>query len=161
MAGRTELSLRSGGRTERLVTASAALAAIAAGVAAGLGVPQSDKWAVLCVVIAVAAVGYALGMLMRRVEAGPDGLRYRTVLRWHRLEWEEILRFEDLRVQPADSRSRGTHLRVSAKLHGDALVWLPLPYAGEADTRTFEAQLAELRALHRRYAHRTPAPQDS
>ncbi|MBG7697819.1 PH domain-containing protein [Streptomyces sp. MC1] len=41
----------------------------------------------------------ALAVLGRRLDAGPDGLRFRTVLRWRRLEWDEIVGFEDVRQQ--------------------------------------------------------------
>ncbi|MFF3469338.1 hypothetical protein [Streptomyces sp. NPDC002619] len=158
MAGNGDLCLRSGGKSARLVTALCALVAIVAGGAAGLGVPQSDKWGILSATVGVMTVAYALGVLRRRVEAGPDGLRFRTVLRWRRLAWDEILRFEDLRVLPGDPRLHTRpNLRVVTKLRSGAIVWLPVPYFGADGTQLFEAQLAQLRALRRRYSRSTPA----
>ncbi|WP_445524914.1 PH domain-containing protein [Streptomyces cyslabdanicus] len=94
-------------------------------------------------------------MLRRRVEAGPDGLRFRTVLRWRRLKWDEIVRLEDLRVAAADPRLRHQNLRVAATLHDGSTIWLPVPWVGAADIRDFEKQLSQLRALHHRYARST------
>lgn len=156
MTGHGELSLRWGGRTARLLTASAVLFALAAGIAAGLGVPNAQDWGILSAGVGVAAVGGAIGTLRRRVEAGPDGLRIRTVLRWRRLKWDEIVRFEDLRVASADPRSpNGPSLRVAAALRDGSVVWLPVPWLGTADTGDFEKQLSQLRALHHRYAARS------
>ncbi|MEF9908585.1 hypothetical protein [Streptomyces sp. P9-A2] len=156
MAGHDELSLRMGGASARWATALSATVAVAAGVAAGLGVPDAEKWGVLSGTVGVGAVGYALGVLRRRVEAGPDGLRIRAMLRWRRLEWDEILRLEDLPIA-ADPRARsGPRLRVAAMLRDGSVVWLPVPYVGAADAGGFEKQLTQLRAVHRRYARSTP-----
>ncbi|MFE2580325.1 hypothetical protein [Streptomyces sp. NPDC059378] len=152
MTDHGELSLRSGGKSLRVAIALSALAAIAAGVAAGLGVAQAEKWGILSGVIGVATVAVALTMLGRRVEAGPAGLRFRTVLRWHRLEWDEIVSFEDVRVAASDPRLHSTNLRVVVELRGGAVVWLPVPYVDAADVRSFEEQIAQLRALRRRYS---------
>ncbi|PWI04883.1 hypothetical protein DIZ27_42650 [Streptomyces sp. NWU339] len=157
MTDHGELSLRAGGKSVRVAIALSALAAIAAGVAAGLGVAQADTWGILSGAIAVATVTGALTLLGRRVEAGPAGLRFRTVLRWHRLEWDEIVHFEEVRVDSSDPRNRSTHLRVAAKLRGGAVVFLPVPYLDTAEAPPFEEQVAQLRALRRRYSRGTPA----
>ncbi|WP_457463882.1 hypothetical protein [Streptomyces sp. TE5632] len=103
------------------------------------------------------AVGYALGVLRRRVEAGPDGLRIRAMLRWRRLEWDEVLRLENLPIA-ADPRARsGPRQRVAAMLRDGAVAWLPVPYVGAAEVRSFEEQAAQLRALRRRYSRGTSA----
>lgn len=52
----------------------------------------------------------------------------------------------------SDSRSRSTDLRVAAKLRGGAVVFLPVPYVGAAEERSFEEQVAQLRALRSRYS---------
>ncbi|GAB1333223.1 hypothetical protein ACE1SV_75620 [Streptomyces sennicomposti] len=143
--------MRWGGKPARWWTALAALAAVAAGVAAGLGVPDAQKWGVFSGTVGVGAVGFALGMLRRRVEAGPDGLRLRAVLRWRQLKWDEIVRLEDLRVAAADPRVRQSNLRVAATLHDGSTVPLPVPWAGATDVVDFEKQVSQLRALHRRY----------
>ncbi|NUR04413.1 MAG: hypothetical protein HOY79_50295 [Streptomyces sp.] len=135
-----------------MAIASCALAAIAAGVVAGLGVAYADQWGVLSGTLGVASVLSAFAVLGRRVEAGPAGLRFRTVLRWHRLEWEQIARFEDVRVAAADHRFHHTSLRVAARLRDGAVVWLPVPYVGAEEVRSVEEQVARLRALRRRYS---------
>lgn len=84
----------------------AALFAVAAGAAAGRGASNARNGGVLSACVGVAAVGCAHGMLRRRVEEGPDGLRFRTALRWRTLEWNDIHRLEDLRVAAPDSRIR-------------------------------------------------------
>ncbi|GGJ50295.1 hypothetical protein [Streptomyces brasiliensis] len=150
-----ELSLRWEGKSARWWTALAVLFAVAAGVAARLGVPDAQDWGILSAGVGVGAVSCALGMLRRRVEAGPDGLRFRTVLRWRRLEWDEIDRFEDLRVAAADPRVRRPELRVAATLRDGSMVSLPVPWVGAADAGDFEKQLSQLRALHRRYRRST------
>ncbi|MFF2519521.1 PH domain-containing protein [Streptomyces sp. NPDC058086] len=134
----------------------AALAAIGAGVAAGLGVPGRDQWVGCSSVLAAGTLITAFGFLGRRLEAGQDGLRYRTVLRWHRLEWDEIDRFEDVRVQAGDRRLSTHNLRVVAKLRSGEAVWLPVPYAGSVDAFSFEDQLRDLRAAHLHYRPGTP-----
>ncbi|MFE4425284.1 hypothetical protein, partial [Streptomyces sp. NPDC056817] len=155
MASHDELSLRWGGKSARWATALSALVAVAAGVAAALGVPNAEQWGVISGVVGVAAVGCALGMLRRRVEAGPDGLRIRAVLRWRRLKWDEIVHLEGLRIA-ADPRARsGERLRVAATLRDGSVVWLPVPFVGAADTAGFERELAQLRAVQRRYARST------
>ena len=145
------LSLRWEGKSARRWTALAALVAVAAGVAAGLGAPGATKLAVLSAIVGVGALGCALGMLRRRVEAGPDGLRFRAVLRWRRLDWDEIVRLEDLRTAALDSRSRQSELRVAATLRDGSTVALPVPWAGAGDVAEFEKQVSRLRALHHRY----------
>lgn len=134
-----------------------ALAAIAAGVAAALGVAQAEQWGILSGTIGVATVMGALTMLGRRVEAGPAGLRFRTVLRWHRFQWDEIVSFEEARVEGSDPRLHNTNLRVAVHLRGGAVVWLPVPYVDAAEVRSFEEQVAQLRALRRRYSRDTSA----
>ncbi|MBP0457056.1 PH domain-containing protein [Streptomyces montanisoli] len=159
MTGHAELSLRWQGKSARWWTAFAALAAAAAGVAAGLGAPDAQTWGILAAIVGMAAVGSAISMLRRRVEAGPDGLRYRTVVRWRRLAWEDIARFEDLLVDGADPRFRSTELRVAARLRDGSTVSLPVPWMGPAEMGVFAKQLSQLRALHRRYApHPRVAP---
>jgi hypothetical protein len=155
MADHDELLLQWEGKSARWWTALSALVAVAAGVAAGIGVPDAAKWGVLSGTVGVGAVACALGMLRRRVEAGPDGLRFRAVLRWRRLKWDEIVRLEGLRVAAVDSRVRSPNLRVAATLRDGSTVWLPVPWAGAADMGNFEKQLSQLRALHHRYAHST------
>lgn len=156
MAGRSELSLRWGGKSARWVTAVSVLFAVAAGVAAARGVPDAKDWGVMSGVVGVGAVGCALGVLRRRVEAGPDGLRIRAVLRWRQLTWEEIVRLEGLRIA-ADPRARsGERLRAAATLRDGSVVWLPVPFVGAADMAGFENEMAQLRAVQRRYAPRTP-----
>ncbi|MGW1759634.1 PH domain-containing protein [Streptomyces mirabilis] len=156
MTSNAELSFRILGASARWATALAALAAIGAGVAAGLGVPGHDQWVGCSSVLAAGTLITAFGFLGRRLEAGQDGLRYRTVLRWHRLEWDEIDRFEDLRVQPGDRRLSTHNLRVVAKLRSGEAVWLPVPYAGSVDAFSFEDQLRALRAAHHHYRPGTP-----
>jgi hypothetical protein len=155
MAGDAELLLRWEGKSARWWTALFALFAVATGVAARLGVPDAEKWGVFSASAGVGAVGCVLGMLRRRVEAGPDGLRFRAVLRWRRLKWDEIVRFEDLRVAAVDHRMRRPNLRVAAALRDGSMVSLPVPWGGVADVGDFEKRLSQLRALHRRYARST------
>ncbi|WP_177198721.1 PH domain-containing protein [Streptomyces colonosanans] len=155
MAGHAELSLRWEGKSARWWTALSALFAVAAGGAARLGAPGAQDWGIISAIVGVGAVGCALGLLRRRVEAGPDGLRFRTVLRWRRLEWDEIVRLEDLRVAAADPRVRRSNLRVAATLRDGSMVSLPVPWVGAADVGDFEKQVSQLRALHRRYARST------
>ncbi|MEU3343681.1 hypothetical protein ABZ723_01505 [Streptomyces sp. NPDC006700] len=151
MASRAEVSLRWEGNSARWATALATLAAVAAGVAAGFGGPDAEKWGILSGTVGVGAVGCALGMLRRRVEAGPDGLRFRAMLRWRRLKWDEIVHLEGLRIA-ADPRARsGERLRVAATLRDGSVVWLPVPFVGAADTRGFEKDLALLREVRRRH----------
>ena len=142
-----------------MAIASCALAAIPTGAVAGLGVAHADQWAVLSGTLGVAAVASAVAMLGRRVEAGPAGLRFRTVLRWHRLEWDDIVRFEDVRIAAADHRFHHTNLRVAAELRDGTVVWLPVPYVGAEEVRSVEQQVAQLRALHRRYSRSSSAGQ--
>lgn len=159
VTGHAELSLRWQGKAARWWTAFAALGAAAAGVAAGLGVPDAQTWGILAAIVGMGAATGALWLLRRRVEAGPDGLRYRAVLRWRRLAWQDIARFEDLRVNGADPRFRSTELRVAARLCDGSTVSLPVPWMGPAEMGVFEKQLSQLRALHRRYApHPRVAP---
>ncbi|WP_078966820.1 PH domain-containing protein [Streptomyces sp. WM6378] len=155
MTDHVELSLRWEGKSARRWIAVCVLFAVAAGVAACLGVPDARDWGILSGVVGASAAGCVLGMLRRRVEAGPDGLRFRTVLRWRRLEWNEIARLEDLRVAAADTRIRTPNLRVAATLRDGSMVSLPVPWAGAADVGDFEKQLSQLRALHRRYSRST------
>jgi Bacterial PH domain len=152
MGDHDELSLRWGGRSARWWTALAALGAVAAGVEAGLGASDATQWGALSGAMGMGAVGCALGVLRRRVEAGPDGLRFRAVLRWRGLKWDEIVRLEDLRVASTDPRIRTPNLRVSARLRDGSTVPLPVPWTGAADMADFEKQLRQLRAVHRRYA---------
>ncbi|KAK1179795.1 PH domain-containing protein [Streptomyces sp. NBS 14/10] len=155
MTSHDELWLRMVGKSARWTTAMAALAAVAAGIAASLGAPDAEKLGILSGTVGVAAVGFAVGGLRRRVEAGPDGLRIREILRWRRLGWDEIVRLEDLWIA-ADPRARsGQRLRVAARLRDDSLVWLPVPFVGAVDVAGFERELAQLRALHRRYTRGT------
>jgi hypothetical protein len=154
MADAAELSLRWGGKSARWWTALAVLFAVAAGVAARLGAPDAQDWGILSACVGSAAA-LGVGLLRRRVEAGPDGLCFRTVLRWRRLEWDEIVRFEDLRVDSADSRISTPNLRVAATLRDGSTVSLPVPWVGAADVGDFEKQLSQLRALHRRYRRST------
>ena len=130
---------------------------MATGVVAGLGVARAEQWGILSGTIGVATVVSAVMMLGRRVDAGPAGLRYRTVLRWHRLGWDEIVRLDEVRVDSADRRMHSTNLRVAVELRGGAVVWLPVPYVGAAEWRSFEQQVAQLRALRRRYSGGTSA----
>ncbi|WP_329119820.1 PH domain-containing protein [Streptomyces sp. NBC_01465] len=154
MAGNDEFTLRYGGATARWIHALAGLVAVGAGAAAGLGAPDGSQWSAYAVVIGGTAVGSAFGFLLRRVEAGPDGLRYRTVLRWHRLEWDEIVRLESIQVMPRDKRRKVPNLRVDVRLRNGEEVRLPLPWAGQADPYAFEDQMRRLHAVRRRY---TPA----
>ena len=155
MADLAEVSLRWEGASARRWTALSALFAAAAGVAAFLGVPDARKWGSVSAIVGVLVVSCALGMLRRRVEAGPDGLRFRAVLRWRRLDWDEIVRLEDLRTAALDSRSRQSELRVAATLRDGSTVALPVPWAGAGDVAEFEKQVSRLRALHHRYARDT------
>ncbi|MFE7414822.1 hypothetical protein [Streptomyces laurentii] len=155
MNDQAELSLRWEGKAARWWTAAALLFAVGAGVAAGLGAPWAQKWAIAAGLVGTAAVSGMIGMFRRRVEAGPDGLRFRAVLGWRRLEWDEIVRFEDLRVDSAGDRLRTSNLRVAAMLRDGSVVSLPLPWVGAESARDFEQQLSQLRALHRRYRHST------
>ncbi|MGW4391782.1 PH domain-containing protein [Streptomyces sp. NPDC004685] len=94
---------------------------------------------------------FAFGFLLRRVEAGPDGLRYRTVLRWHRLEWDEIVRLQEIQVMPNDRRQKTPNVRVEATLRSGEAVRLPVPWFGAVDAITFEGELRKLRAVRRHY----------
>ncbi|MEU3190894.1 hypothetical protein ABZ686_09685 [Streptomyces sp. NPDC006992] len=97
-----------------------ALTALAAGVAAKLGAAQAEEWGITSAVVGAATAPGALTVLGRRVQSGPAGLRFRTVLRWRRPEWDEIVGSEDLGVDSSDPRLRSTNLRVAARLR-DAL----------------------------------------
>ncbi|MET9171568.1 PH domain-containing protein [Streptomyces misionensis] len=152
MADHAELSLRWGGQSARWWTAALALVAVAAAVAASLGVPGAEKLAIFAGVVGVGVLGCGLGMLRRRVEAGPKGLRLRAVLRWRRLDWDEIVRLEGLRVAAVDSRVRSSNLRVVATLRDGSTVPLPVPWVGADDMGEFERQLSRLRAVQHRYA---------
>jgi hypothetical protein len=146
-----ELVLRWEGTAARWWTAGTLLFAVVAGCAAGWGVEPVLDWAVLAVLAGGAALGCAAGLLRRRLEAGPDGLRFRMVVRWRRLGWGEIVRFEDLRVSSAHARVRTPAMRVAALLRDGSLVMLPVPLTGAADAHVFEKQLSRLRALHARH----------
>ncbi|MHB9861023.1 PH domain-containing protein [Streptomyces sp. YIM S03343] len=148
MESHAELSLRWQGKSVRWWIAGVALFAVAAGVAARRGVPDAQDWGIFSGLAGVAVVSTALGMFRRRVEAGPDGLRFRTVLRWRRLRWDEIVCLEDLRVAGAE---QGPQLRVAARLLDGSMVPLPVPWVGVDDATDFERQLSQLRALHHRY----------
>ncbi|MFI7244672.1 hypothetical protein [Streptomyces qinglanensis] len=86
------------------------------------------------------------------MQAGPAGLRFRTLLRWRRLEWTEIAGFEDLQVDSNDPRLRSINLRVAARLRDGTLVVLPVPYLAAEESRTFHEEAARLPALRRGYA---------
>ncbi|WP_158710326.1 PH domain-containing protein [Streptomyces sp. NRRL F-5126] len=159
MDSHAELSLRWQGRSARWWTAFAALAAVAAGVAAGLGAPDAQTFEIISLIVGASVVGGAVGLFRRRVEAGPDGLRYRAVARWRRLAWADIARFEDLQMNDVGWRTRSTELRVEAKLRDGSSVSLPVPWMGPAERSVFDKQLFQLRSLHRRYApHPRVAP---
>ncbi|MEV5235535.1 hypothetical protein [Streptomyces pseudogriseolus] len=98
-------------------------------------------------------------MLRRRVEEGPDGLRFRTGLRWRTLEWNDILRLEDLRVAAPDSRIRTPSPRIAAAMRDGSVIPLPVPWTGAADADDFEKQLSRLRALHVRCGRESPGSQ--
>ncbi|MFE9391954.1 PH domain-containing protein [Streptomyces sp. NPDC006784] len=155
MNGYGELSLRAGGRPIRVGLALAALTALVAGVAAGLGVTRAEEWGIISGVVGAGTVLGAFAVLGRRVQAGPAGLRFRTLLRWRRLDWKEIAGFEDLRVDSSDPRLRSTNLRVAARLRDGALVVLPVPYLAAEEAGTFHEETARLRALRRGYADDT------
>lgn len=151
MATDDELTLRYGGTSARWWTAVAALAAIAMGGAAALGGPDANQWAAASACVGAGALFSAFGFLLRRVEAGPDGLRYRTVLRWHRLEWDEIVRLQEIQVMPNDKRQKTPNVRVEVTLRSGEAVRLPVPWFGAVDAITFEGELRKLRAVRRRY----------
>ncbi|MFC9669689.1 PH domain-containing protein [Streptomyces sp. NPDC056949] len=151
MATDDELTLRYGGTSARWWTALAALAAIAMGGAAGLGGSDANQWAAASACVGAGALFVVFGFLLRRVEAGPDGLRYRTVLRWHRLEWDEIVRLQEIQVMPNDKRQKTPNVRVEATLRSGEAVRLPVPWFGAVDAITFEGELRKLRAVRRRY----------
>jgi hypothetical protein len=154
MADEEGLTLRRMRATALWGTGLCALAAIGAGVAAGLGVPGRGEWASLSAAFLLTVCLTTSVSLLRRLEAGPGGLRFRTSLRWTRLEWDEITGFEQRQVQPGGSFAGTQLLRAVAVLRGGDTVWLPLPYAYAEDASTFEDDLRALNALHRRYAAR-------
>jgi hypothetical protein len=145
-----ELSLRWAGATARWWIAGGALFALAAGVAAGRGVSPAADWAIMAVLAGGLSALSAVGLVRRRLEAGPDGVRFRTVLRWRRLGWDEISRFEDLRMTSDKPR-----LRAGVVLSDGSRVLLPVPLTGAVDAHVFERQLSELRSLHSRHRHST------
>ncbi|SDF98297.1 hypothetical protein SAMN05216260_1133 [Streptomyces griseoaurantiacus] len=77
-------------------------------------------------------------------------MRYRVALRWRRLGWDEIVRFEDLWMTSGKPR-----LRADVLLSDGSRVLLPVPLAGVVDAHAFEGQLSQLRALHSRHRHST------
>ncbi|MEU3078197.1 hypothetical protein [Streptomyces laurentii] len=151
MNDQAELSLRGEGKAARWWTAAALLFAVVAGVVAGVGVPGAQKWGIAAGLVGIGAVSGAVAMFRRRVEAGPDGPRFRAVLGWRRLAWDEIVRFEDLRVASSDSRIKEPNLRVAVALRDGTSVALPVPWAGSDGVRGFEQDLSRPRAVHARY----------
>jgi hypothetical protein len=157
MAGDEGLSLRRNSPVARGVTALCALVAVGTGVAGGLGaLGQATDWMPLCGGCLMTVYVATTMSLLRRVEAGPAGLRFRTSFRWTRLEWNEIAGFEERRVQPGDRNLSTYHLRTVARLRTGEDVWLPLPYVRDQDAFGFEDDLRALRAVRRRYTAGSP-----
>jgi hypothetical protein len=147
---RVELSLQWAGAVARWWTAGAGLFAVAAGGAAGWGVAPAGDWAILAVLAGGLAVAGGVGLLRRRLEAGPDGVRFRMVVRWRRLGWDEIVRFEDLRMTSDKSR-----MRAGVVLRDGSRVLLPVPLTSAVDAHVFEKELSQLRALLSRHRRST------
>jgi hypothetical protein len=156
-AGGDVLTLRVMGRTARWVTGLCALTGVGAGLVAASGT-AAPEWSAYAACSFAGAYVMGSMFLMRRLEAGPEGLRFRTRLRWRRLAWDEIDRFEERRVQPGDRRLSTHNLRAAAALRNGESVWLPVPYAGAQDAFGFEDDLRALRSLQRRYTPSTPGP---
>jgi hypothetical protein len=156
VAEQENLTLRFGGKSARWATAGVFLAGIGTGAAAILRAPYANQWSALSACCGLGAIWVAFGFFGRRVDAGPDGLRYRTVIRWHRLAWDEILRLETIQVMPNDKRSTTPNLRVEAELRSGEAVRLPVPWAGMGDPFAFEDQMRALRKVRRRYTEATP-----
>jgi hypothetical protein len=151
MAGDGELTFSRMRGTALWGTALCVLATIGTGIAAGLGVPERNDWTALSMGLGLTVCLTTTVSLRRRLEAGPNGLRFRTAFRWSRLEWDEIAGFEERRVGPGDRRLSAYHLRAVATLRNGDAVWLPLPYVRAQDAFSFEDDLRALRAARRRY----------
>ncbi|WP_333732439.1 PH domain-containing protein [Streptomyces sp. IBSBF 3010] len=122
--------------------------AVAAGLAALLVWQRPDVLGVafwLCAVIALMGPIF-LYLATARLTAGAYGLRSRTLLRRRSVPWSRIV---DLRRYIQSGRNHDIH-RVSVLLDNGRSFLLPMPTSGE-DLARFDAELAALRALHRRY----------
>ncbi|MFD5316293.1 PH domain-containing protein [Streptomyces sp. NPDC127098] len=87
--------------------------------------------------------------LSARVSADAYGLRSRVMVRRRRVAWADVA---DLRVRVTDTYKYGQYYRVSVLTRQGREWRLPLPYrGGAADDGSFDADVAALRALHRRY----------
>ncbi|NED15624.1 PH domain-containing protein, partial [Streptomyces sp. SID9124] len=122
--------------------------AVAAGVAALLVRQRPDIlgaafW--LCAVIALMGPVF-LYLATARLTAGAYGLRSRTLLRRRSVPWSRVV---ELRRYVRPGKNHDIH-RVSVLLDNGRSFRLPLPMSGE-DLARFDAELAALRALHRRY----------
>ncbi|MFE0177539.1 PH domain-containing protein [Streptomyces sp. NPDC059002] len=157
MSEKSELSLRP--RWRRNVRVLAVLCVLATAVSAALaacGVPAVEFWAVLAVCLAC-TTAFCPVWLRRRLDADAAGLRFRSLWRWRRIEWDEIAR---LGVVEKDHGRGGRTRHVAAELrHGGRLVRLPLPYGTAPFDEIFDDELARLRALHRRHTDLPPAPE--
>lgn len=130
----------------------AGVCAVAAVVAALLVWRRPDILGVafwLCAVIALMGPIF-LYLATARLTADAYGLRSRTLLRRRTVPWSRVA---DLRRDVQNGRNHDIH-RVSVLLDDGRSFRLPLPMSGE-DLARFDAELASLRALHRR--HGTPA----
>lgn len=100
----------------------------------------------------IALMGPAfLYLATARLAADAHGLHSRTLLRRRTVPWSRVA---DLRRYIQYGRNHDIH-RVSVLLDNGRSLRLPLPMSGD-DLAAFDAQLAALRALHRRYG--SPAP---
>ncbi|MFI6404732.1 PH domain-containing protein [Streptomyces sp. NPDC050548] len=98
----------------------------------------------------------SLYLVTARVSADAYGLRSRTLLRNWGVPWHEVA---ELRVRLSRGNSAwggGRSRRVSVLLRDGHSVTLLLPAAGATQLAEFDAQLAELRALHQRYGVDVP-----
>ncbi|TDC22217.1 PH domain-containing protein [Streptomyces sp. 8K308] len=92
---------------------------------------------------------FSAGGRLWSVRADAHGLWSRMLARRRSVAWADVA---DLRVRVTDTYKYGQYYRVSV-LQRDGREWrLPAPYRGGApDDGAFDADVAALRALHRRY----------
>ncbi|MCK7625888.1 PH domain-containing protein [Streptomyces sp. RS10V-4] len=101
--------------------------------------------------VLLAGLGIAsLLAVTAEVTADAHGLRVRKLLRRRNVPWQDVA---DLRVRllHANSSRAPEVRRVSLLLRNGRSMLLPLPQEGSGHASDFDATLAALRALHRRY----------
>ncbi|MEU3193593.1 PH domain-containing protein [Streptomyces sp. NPDC006992] len=115
-----------------------------------LGTPP-NPWAGIGLLVALISCAL-LHAVSHRVTADADGVHLRSLLRRRHIPWSDISGLRVRRMHTNNWRVPETH-RIVVVLRGRRKRLLPLPKCrSAAELPDFEAKLAALRALHRRYA---------